>query len=49
MESLDSGKPIYDCETIDLPETINCLIKWHAELIDKIYDQVAPPPTTISP
>jgi gamma-glutamyl-gamma-aminobutyraldehyde dehydrogenase len=30
MESLDSGKPIYDCETVDLPETINCLI-WHAE------------------
>jgi len=41
MESLDSGKTIYDCETVDLPETIHCL-KWHAELIDKIYDQVAP-------
>ena len=41
MESLDSGKPILDCETIDLPETIHC-IKWHAEAIDKIYDQTAP-------
>lgn len=41
MESLDSGKTIYDCETVDLPETIHC-IKWHAELIDKIYDQVSP-------
>ena len=41
MESLDSGKTIYDCETVDLPETVNCLI-WHAELIDKIYDQVSP-------
>lgn len=41
IESLDSGKPIFDCETVDVPETINCLI-WHAELIDKIYDQVAP-------
>ena len=41
MESLDSGKTIYDCETVDLPETIHC-IKWHAEAIDKIYDQVAP-------
>lgn len=41
MESIDSGKTIYDCETVDLPETINCLI-WHAELIDKIYDQVSP-------
>ena len=41
MESLDSGKPIQDCATIDLPETINC-IKWHAEAIDKIYDDTAP-------
>ncbi len=42
MESLDSGKPIFDCETVDVPETIDCL-KWHAEAIDKIYDQVSPP------
>lgn len=41
MESVDSGKTIYDCETVDIPETIHC-IKWHAEAIDKIYDQVAP-------
>ncbi len=41
MESIDSGKTIFDCETIDVPETIHCL-KWHAEAIDKIYDQVAP-------
>ena len=41
MESLDSGKTIYDCETVDVPETIH-VIKWHAELIDKIYDSVSP-------
>jgi len=41
MESLDSGKTIFDCETVDIPETIHCLT-WHAELIDKIYDQVSP-------
>ncbi|MDV7270808.1 aldehyde dehydrogenase [Thioclava sp. A2] len=41
LESLDSGKTIYDCETVDVPETIH-VIKWHAELIDKIYDQVSP-------
>jgi gamma-glutamyl-gamma-aminobutyraldehyde dehydrogenase len=41
MESLDSGKPIRDCELIDIPETINT-IKWHAEAIDKIYDQTSP-------
>ncbi|MDO5612264.1 MAG: aldehyde dehydrogenase [Paracoccus sp. (in: a-proteobacteria)] len=41
LESLDAGKTIYDCETVDVPETIH-VIRWHAELIDKIYDQVAP-------
>lgn len=41
MECIDSGKPIRDCELIDLPEAINT-IKWHAEAIDKIYDQSAP-------
>jgi len=41
MECLDSGKPIRDCETGDIPEVIHT-IKWHAELIDKIYDQTGP-------
>ncbi|HPE61196.1 MAG TPA: aldehyde dehydrogenase [Thiolinea sp.] len=41
MESLDSGKPVRDCATVDIPETINTLL-WHAELIDKLYDQTAP-------
>ncbi len=41
MESLDSGKPIKDCEEIDIPETIHT-IKWHGELVDKLYDQTAP-------
>jgi len=41
MESIDSGKPVRDCETVDLPETIHCLT-WHAEAVDKIYDQAAP-------
>lgn len=41
MESIDSGKTIFDCETVDVPEAIDCLL-WHAELIDKIYDQVSP-------
>lgn len=41
MESLDSGKTIYDCAQVDVPETVHCLT-WHAELIDKIYDQVSP-------
>lgn len=41
IESLDSGKPIQECQNVDVPETIHC-IRWHAELIDKIYDATAP-------
>jgi gamma-glutamyl-gamma-aminobutyraldehyde dehydrogenase len=41
MESLDSGKPIRECQNTDVPETIHT-IRWHAELIDKIYDNTAP-------
>ena len=41
LESLDSGKPVAECQTIDLHETINT-IRWNAELIDKIYDSTAP-------
>ncbi|SLN53597.1 Aldehyde dehydrogenase PuuC [Pseudoruegeria aquimaris] len=41
LESLESGKPIRDCVLIDVPETIQTL-KWHAEAIDKIYDQAGP-------
>lgn len=41
LESIDSGKTIYDCENVDVPETAH-VIKWHGELIDKIYDQVSP-------
>ncbi|MGX5851140.1 aldehyde dehydrogenase [Mesorhizobium sp. PL10] len=41
MESIDSGKTITDCINIDVPEAVNSL-RWHAEAIDKIYDQVSP-------
>ncbi len=41
MESIDAGKPVRDCETIDVPETIHA-IKWHAEVVDKLYDQTGP-------
>ncbi|QMU56817.1 MAG: aldehyde dehydrogenase family protein [Boseongicola sp.] len=41
LESLESGKPIRDCVTVDIPEAMHC-IKWHAEMIDKIYDQTGP-------
>ena len=41
IESLESGKPIFDTSTIDLPDSVACLM-WHAELADKLYDDVAP-------
>lgn len=41
MESLDSGKPIRECQNTDVPEAIHT-IRWHAELTDKIYDNTAP-------
>lgn len=41
LESLESGKTIFDCETVDVPDTIECL-RWHAESIDKLYDETGP-------
>ncbi len=41
LESLESGKPISECQMTDLPETIQT-IKWHAEATDKLYDQISP-------
>lgn len=41
LESLDSGKPVSECQLTDVPEAIHT-IRWHAELIDKIYDNTAP-------
>lgn len=41
LESLESGKPISECVLTDLPETVST-IQWHAEAIDKMYDQMSP-------
>ena len=41
METLDSGKPVYDTVQIDVPETAACF-KWHAEAADKLEDQITP-------
>ena len=41
MESLESGKPIRDCELINIPAAIYA-IKWRAEATDKLYNQTAP-------
>jgi gamma-glutamyl-gamma-aminobutyraldehyde dehydrogenase/4-guanidinobutyraldehyde dehydrogenase/NAD-dependent aldehyde dehydrogenase len=41
LETLDVGKPIRDSINVDVAATVRCL-RWYAEAIDKIYDQVAP-------
>jgi acyl-CoA reductase-like NAD-dependent aldehyde dehydrogenase len=41
LETLDVGKPIRDSISVDVAATVRCL-RWYAEAIDKIYDQVAP-------
>ena len=41
LETLDMGKPIRFSLSVDIPSTVRCL-RWYAEAIDKLYDQVAP-------
>ncbi|GGF43055.1 aldehyde dehydrogenase [Aliidongia dinghuensis] len=41
LETLDMGKPIRDSLAVDLPLSIQC-IRWYAEAIDKVYDEIAP-------
>jgi acyl-CoA reductase-like NAD-dependent aldehyde dehydrogenase len=41
LETLDVGKPIRDSLGVDVTATVTCL-RWYAEAIDKIYDQIAP-------
>src|ERR1700744_2030852 len=41
LETLDMGKPIRDSLSVDIPGSANC-IRWYAEAIDKVYDEVAP-------
>jgi len=41
LETLDMGKPIRDSLAVDVPLTAQC-IRWYAEAIDKLYDEIAP-------
>ncbi len=41
LDCLDAGKPINDCMTMDLPDTVHCF-RWHAEAIDKEYERLSP-------
>lgn len=41
MESLDTGKPITNALTADIPASADTF-QWFAEAIDKVYDEIAP-------
>lgn len=41
LETLDVGKPIRDSLTVDVPASAKC-VRWFAEAVDKLYDEVAP-------
>ena len=41
LETIDAGKPIANTYHDDIPGSANCL-RWFGELIDKVYDEVAP-------
>ena len=43
LETLDMGKPISHARTVDVPATARA-IRWTAEAIDKVYDELAPTP-----
>jgi gamma-glutamyl-gamma-aminobutyraldehyde dehydrogenase/4-guanidinobutyraldehyde dehydrogenase/NAD-dependent aldehyde dehydrogenase len=45
LETLDVGKPIRDSLGVDVTATVTCL-RWYAEAIDKIYDQIGPTDAT---
>lgn len=41
LDTLDMGKPISETVNVDVPGSAH-FFQWHAEAIDKIYDEVAP-------
>ncbi len=45
LETLDMGKPIRYSRSVDVNSAANC-IRWYGEAIDKIYDEIAPTPST---
>ncbi|MFP5020788.1 aldehyde dehydrogenase [Pseudonocardia phyllosphaerae] len=41
LDSVNAGKPIVDCETLDLPDVVGTL-RWYAESLDKVFGKVSP-------
>ncbi len=44
-ETLDMGKPVKFARVVDVNSAANC-IRWYGEAVDKIYDEIAPTPST---
>jgi gamma-glutamyl-gamma-aminobutyraldehyde dehydrogenase/4-guanidinobutyraldehyde dehydrogenase/NAD-dependent aldehyde dehydrogenase len=44
-ETLDMGKPVKYARSVDVNAAANCL-RWYGEAVDKIYDEIAPTPST---
>lgn len=40
LDTLDAGKPITDTTDIDIPETAR-IIRWYAELADKVFGKIS--------
>ena len=45
METLDMGKPVKYARSVDVNSAANC-IRWYGEATDKVYDEIAPTPST---
>jgi len=41
LEALDTGHPITDARSVDVPNASRCFA-WYAEAIDKVYGEIAP-------
>ncbi|MEY4257619.1 MAG: Aldehyde dehydrogenase PuuC, partial [Pseudomonadota bacterium] len=44
-ETLDMGKPLKYARAVDVNSAANC-IRWYGEAVDKVYDEIAPTPST---
>ena len=43
LDTLDMGKTLNDTYTSDVPGSIKN-VRWYGEIIDKVYDDIAPTP-----
>ena len=46
LDTIDVGKTINDTYNADIPASVDS-IRWYAEIIDKVYDDIAPTPHNI--